>query len=215
MDNSPAARHVSVLLDEVVHWLDPRQGQTLVDGTLGAGGHTRALAERVAPGGLVIALDRDPAALAAAERSLAGLSVKLVQANYCDLPNVLEELNLTAVNGVLLDLGMSSDQLADEGRGFSFDSAGPLDLRFDPTAGEPAWRLLERLSAERLADMIYQYGEERYSRRIARRIVEQRRTSPIRTAHDLAELVRRCVPGRSAASGSIRRHERFRPFGSR
>jgi 16S rRNA (cytosine1402-N4)-methyltransferase len=196
MADSPAARHVPVMLDEVVEWLDPRPGQTLVDGTLGAGGHARALAQRVGPGGLVVALDRDPATLVAAERSLAGLSVKLVQANFCDLPEVLAELKLPAVDGVVLDLGMSSDQLADASRGFSFDAEGPLDLRFDPTEGEPAWRLLERLSAQRLANLIYEYGEERYSRRIARRIVEQRRQNPIRTARELAELVRRCVPRR-------------------
>jgi 16S rRNA (cytosine1402-N4)-methyltransferase len=196
MADSPAAHHVPVMLDEVIEWLNPRPGQTLVDGTLGAGGHTRALAQRVGPGGLVIALDRDPATLVAAEHNRAGLSVKLAQANFCDLPEVLAELKLTAVDGMVLDLGMSSDQLADDSRGFSFDAQGPLDLRFDTTEGEPAWRLLERQTAERLADIIYEYGEERFSRRIARRIVEQRREKPIRTARELADLVRRCVPRR-------------------
>jgi 16S rRNA (cytosine1402-N4)-methyltransferase len=94
----------------------------------------------------------------------------------------------------LLDLGLSSDQLADVERGFSFHSTGPLDLRFDPSRGEPAWKLVERLSSEHLADLIFQYGEERYSRRIARRIVETRRTNPIRTAADLARVVRESVP---------------------
>jgi 16S rRNA (cytosine1402-N4)-methyltransferase len=98
------------------------------------------------------------------------------------------------VDGVVLDLGMSSDQLADPERGFSFDADGPLDLRFDPSKGEPAWRLVNRLSAEHLADLIYFYGEERHSRRIARAIVERRRDDPIRTARELADLVRRCVP---------------------
>jgi len=186
--------HVSVLRDEVVAWLDPHPGGVFVDGTLGAGGHGRALAEHVGPGGLVIGIDRDPAALDRAERRLAGLTVRLAQANFCDLPEVLNTLGVEAVDGVVLDLGMSSDQLADPGRGFSFDADGPLDLRFDPTEGEPAWRLLNRLSVEHLADLIYSYGEERHSRRIARAIVERRRERPIQTARELAELVRQCVP---------------------
>jgi 16S rRNA (cytosine1402-N4)-methyltransferase len=187
-------RHVSVLPEEVLQWLTPRPGQVFVDGTLGGGGHTRALADAVGAGGLVIALDRDPAALANAQENLAGLPVKLVQANFCELPTVLSDLAIRAVDGVLLDLGLSSDQLADPQRGFSFDSDGPLDLRFDSSAGEPAWRLLETAREEELADLIYRYGEERFSRRIARRVVEQRRTAPLRTARELAALVRRCVP---------------------
>jgi 16S rRNA (cytosine1402-N4)-methyltransferase len=119
-----------------------------------------------------------------------------VHANYSDLPELLVGLNLGTVDGVLLDLGLSSDQLADVDRGFSFQSSGSLDLRFDPTRGEPAWRLLERLSAEHLADLIYQYGEERNSRRIARRIVETRRAHPLHTAADLAQLIRESVPRR-------------------
>lgn len=189
-----ASRHVSVMLAEVVQWLDPRPGQTLVDGTLGGGGHTRALAARVGPEGCVIALDRDRAALAAAEQQLTGLPVKLVGANFCELPAVLAEVGVSAVDGVLLDLGLSSDQLADATRGFSFDAPGPLDLRFDPSAGRSAADLVNRLSAEALANLIYEYGEERFSRRIARAIVEQRRGQPLSTAVELAELVRRCVP---------------------
>ena len=99
-----------------------------------------------------------------------------------------------AVDGILLDLGLSSDQLADPTRGFSFQSTGTLDLRFDTTRGEPAWKLVERLSAEHLADLIYRYGEERYSRRIARHIVDVRRATPIHTAADLARVVRESVP---------------------
>ena len=182
------------MLAEVLAGLAPRAGATIVDGTLGGGGHSRALAEHVQPGGRVIALDRDPAAVEAARHHLAELPIQPVQANFCDLPEVLAELGITVVDGILLDLGLSSDQLADAGRGFSFSSDGPLDLRFDPTRGKPAWRLLQRLSAEHLADLIYHYGEERYSRRIARAIVQQRSTKPIESAAELAELVRRCVP---------------------
>jgi 16S rRNA (cytosine1402-N4)-methyltransferase len=194
MMSQVSTAHVPVLLDEVLHWLRPRPGGVLVDGTLGGGGHTRALAERVGPQGLVLAMDRDPAAIAAARETLAGLPVKPVQGNFCDLPEVLRDLGMATIEGVLLDLGVSSDQLADPQRGFSFSSAGPLDLRFDPTRGEPARRLINRLGAGHLADLIYCYGEERYSRRIAQAIVARRRERPIETAAELAELVRRCVP---------------------
>ncbi len=198
----PLPAHVPVMLDQVVEWLDPRGGAVMVDGTVGGGGHTRLLAERVGLQGLVIAVDRDPAAIAAAGRSLAGMPVKLVQADFCELPELLGQLEITAVNGVLLDLGVSSDQLADPERGFSFASEGPLDLRFDPCSGEPARRLVNRLSTERLAELIHQYGEERYSRRIARAIVRRRREKPIETAAELADLVRHCVP-RSAGGRRI------------
>ncbi len=186
--------HVSVLRDEAVAWLAPRLGGVFVDGTLGAGGHALALAERVGPAGRVIGIDRDSAALDAAQRRLSGLPVRLVQANFCDLPEVLGAMGVESVDGVVLDLGMSSDQLADPSRGFSFDADGPLDLRFDPTEGEPAWRLLNRLSAEHLADVIYYCGEEKHSRRIARSIVQRRQERPIQTARELAAIVRQCVP---------------------
>ena len=122
--------------------------------------------------------------------------MRVVDANYSDLPEVLETLGMEAVDGILLDLGLSSDQLADAARGFSFDSPGELDLRFDPRSGQPAWRLLQRIGEKHLADLLYRYGEERMSRRIARRIVEQRREQPMRTARDVAEIVRRSIPRR-------------------
>lgn len=187
--------HVPVLAAEVIEWLNPQAGQVIVDGTLGGGGHTRLFAERAGlSNGFVIALDRDPAAITAAERNLSGLPVKVASANFSELPEVLGELKIDAVDGVLLDLGISSDQLADAERGFSFDSTGSLDLRFNLEEGEPAWNLITRLPERELADVIYRYGEERFSRRIARRIVEQRTERPIKTASELAELVRRCVP---------------------
>ena len=148
-------------------------------------------------------MDRDPAAVEAASKHLADLPLRALQANFCDLPEVLAETGIAAVDGILLDLGLSSNQLADNERGFSFSSSGPLDLRFNPMQGKPAWRLIERLSAEHLADLIFQFGEERYSRRIARAIVERRKENPVHTSAELAELVRRCVP-RS-------RHERIDP----
>jgi 16S rRNA (cytosine1402-N4)-methyltransferase len=183
-----------VLAQEVVAWLRPAAGQTFVDGTLGGGGHARLLAGAVGPAGRVIGLDRDPAAVEAANTRLKGLNVRPVEANYSDLPEVLGPLGIEAVDGIVLDLGYSSDQLTAVDRGFSFNSSGALDLRFDPTRGEPAWKLVERLSAEHLADLIFRYGEDRYSRRIARHIVDTRRATPIRTAADLARVVRESVP---------------------
>jgi 16S rRNA (cytosine1402-N4)-methyltransferase len=187
-------QHVPVLAEEVMAWLRPRPGQIVVDATLGGGGHARLLAQAVGDAGMVIALDRDPAAIETAAQSLRGLPVRAVQANYSDLPEVLREMNVETVDAILLDLGFSSDQLADASRGFSFHAAGLLDLRYDPQRGEPAWKLLERLSAQHLADLIFAFGEERFSRRIARSIVERRSKAPIRTASDLAELIRGAVP---------------------
>lgn len=187
-------QHVPVLAAEIVEWLRPQSGQTIVDGTLGGGGHTRLLAEAVGDGGQVIGLDRDPAAVEATSARLKGLPVRAMLANYSDMPEVLHGLGIESVDGIVLDLGYSSDQLADEGRGFSFNSAGSLDLRFDTTRGEPAWKLIERLSSEHLADLIFKYGEERYSRRIARHIVDVRKGTPIRTAADLARVIRQSVP---------------------
>jgi len=189
-----STQHVPVLASEVLAALNPVAGATIVDGTLGGGGHARLLAEAVGRKGCVIGLDRDPVAIERTAELLSGLSVECVHANYADLPEVLAGRNMAAVDGIVLDLGLSSDQLADVERGFSFHSSGPLDLRFDPTRGEPAWRLLERLSEEHLANILFEMGEERYSRRIARQIVARRRQSPVKTAQQFAELIRRTVP---------------------
>jgi 16S rRNA (cytosine1402-N4)-methyltransferase len=186
--------HTSVLPAEVMSFLAVEPGMTVVDGTLGGGGHTRLLAEAVGPSGRVIALDRDPAAIARGAAELAGRPVRFAQANFCDIPEVLDALAIDTVDRVLLDVGLSSDQLADDSRGFSFDSDGPLDLRFDPTEGEPAWRMVNRLRPETLADIIYEFGEERFSRRIARRIADAREKEPIRTSRDLARIVVAAVP---------------------
>jgi 16S rRNA (cytosine1402-N4)-methyltransferase len=186
--------HTSVLPAEVMSFLAVTPGMRLVDGTLGGGGHTRLLAEAVGPDGLVIAIDRDPQAIERGARELAGLPVRFAQANYCNLPEVLDALSIDTVDGVLLDVGLSSDQLADASRGFSFDSDGPLDLRFDPTEGEPAWKLVNRMKPDNLADIIFEYGEERHSRRIARRIAAVREKQPIRSAREFAAVVRSAVP---------------------
>lgn len=186
--------HVPVMRKEVMAALAPQPGQRLVDGTLGGGGHTQAFALAVGGEGLVISLDRDPTAIESVATRLKGLPILLVESNFCDLPEVLKQLEIPQVDGVLLDLGLSSDQLADDSRGFSFHAEGPLDLRFNPEEGRPASYLVNTMKENNLADLIFEYGEERFSRRIARKIVEFRKTQPIRTAKELSEIVRRCVP---------------------
>ena len=194
------SQHVPVLVDEILHAFELRSGQIVVDGTLGGGGHTRLLAEGIAPGGSVIALDRDPEAVRASQQWVeeSQLPVQLRVSNFADLPEVLHEDGQQQVDAILLDLGLSSDQLADTERGFSFDAEGPLDLWFDPLEGEPAYRLLDRLGERHLADIIYQYGEERYSRRIARRIVQERHSRPIRTAKELSQLICSAMPKKTS-----------------
>jgi len=195
----PDAVHRPVLLAEVLDALAPRPGSILVDGTVGAGGHAAALARLVGDDGRVIGLDRDPEMLTLAAAATRGLPVTLVHEPYSALADVLDDLGVGRVDGVLLDLGLSSDQIAWGHRGFSFAQDGPLDMRFDPATRLSAADLVNTLTAEELADIFFHYGEERHSRRIARRIVEARRVEPIRTTARLADLVRRGVPGKWGA----------------
>ncbi len=190
--------HVSVLLDETVEGLNLAPGKIVVDGTLGGGGHAIEIARRVGASGMVVGIDRDSRALDRVDRRVADLNenlqVKTFFANYCDFDAALERVGVEQVDGFVLDLGLSSDQLADRSRGFSFDSDGDLDLRFDTTEGVPAFELLNRWKVEQIADVIYKYGEERMSRRIAREIVERRAEKPLRSAKEVAEICRRCDP---------------------
>jgi 16S rRNA (cytosine1402-N4)-methyltransferase len=191
---SPEPRHQAVLPAEVLTLLEPAPGQALVDATTGAGGHSRLLAERIGPTGRLICLDQDETMLALARPRLAGLPVTLLHANFDQLQSVLDGLRIDKVDGVLADLGVCSDQLDQAARGLSFQQPGPLDMRLDQSQGEPANELLQRLSERELADLIWKYGEERFSRRIARKMVEVRKRTPLETTEQLAELVRRCVP---------------------
>lgn len=187
--------HISVLLSEIVSQLGPQPCGVFVDGTLGNGGHTEVLAKAVLPNGCVIGFDRDVAAIDRTQARLGSLPVKYVHADYRYFPEALKQLGIEAVDGFLLDLGLSSDQLADRSRGFSFDSDGLFDLRFDTSEGQPAFEMLQWMSAEKIADVLYQYGEERNSRSIARAIIKSRENGkPVRTATDFAAIVRRCVP---------------------
>lgn len=187
-------RHVPVLATEVLDLLAPAAGETWVDCTVGVGGHATLIAQRLMPGGRLIGLDRDSAMLELARPRLTGLPVTLVQAAFDQIDAALADQGISAVDGVLADLGICSDQLDDANRGLSFQHDGSLDMRLDRSDGRTAADLIARLNERELADLIYQYGEERFSRRIARRIVETREKTPIRTTGQLADLVRSCVP---------------------
>ncbi len=192
--------HVSVMPEEVVSWLTG-QSQTIsprviVDGTYGGGGHCRRLLEALPEGhGQVIALDRDPAVSRRVELESTDPRLNLFLGSYEQVPKALAAAGVAAADAMILDLGLSSDQLADRSRGFSFTKDGPLDLRFDPEMGIAASEWLARSKETEIADVIYRYGEERFSRRIAREIVARRRQeNPVRTVDDLVEICRRCVP---------------------
>ena len=187
-------KHVSVLPDEVIRLLDPQPGETWVDCTTGIGGHTRAIAERVGATGRVFGFDQDAAMLAFAEPRLAGLPVTLLHANFEQVAEVLTHHGVTKVDGIFADLGFCSDQMSDPLRGFSFQGDGPLDMRLNPTIGQTAADLVNTLSERALADVFWEYGEERKSRWVAKRIVERRAQKPFETTAELAELVRRTVP---------------------
>ncbi len=185
--------HIPVLLDAVLAGLAPQPGAALLDGTLGAGGHSAAWLRATAPDGRVLGFDRDAAALAAAQQTLAPFGARLtfVHASYADMRRIAPERGFAPVDALLLDLGYSSLQIDDPARGFSFRLDGPLDMRFDVQQPTSAADLVNRLPERQLADLIYEYGEERHSRRIARAIAAAR---PIETTGALAEIVARAVP---------------------
>ena len=188
--------HVPVLTAEAVQFLRPERGGVFVDCTVGLGGHASALLSAGAT--RIIGLDRDQAALARARDVLSpwGARVELVHADYRTLDAVLDRLGVPLVDGALADLGVSSMQFDDAGRGFSFQRDEPLDMRMDRSSGETAAALIARADEADLADAIFQFGEERFSRRIARAIVWARQEAPIDTTGRLAEVVRRAIPRR-------------------
>ena len=193
MDGEPRP-HEPVLVSEVLEHLAPQRGGLFVDCTVGLGGHARALLEAGAT--RLIGFDRDPTALARARETLAASSdrVELVHSDYRALEPALEARGVTTVNGILADLGVSSMQLDAEGRGFSFRRDEPLDMRMDTTAGPTAADALRDVNEKALADLIYEFGEERHSRRIARAIVAARGQRAIQTTGQLADIVRRAIP---------------------
>ena len=188
-------QHVPVMLDEVINGLAVRPGGHYVDATVGLGGHAAAILEAAQPGGRLLGIDRDPNALERAAERLApfGDAVVLVRGSYADVESICAEHDFAPVDGMLLDLGLSSLQLEQTGRGFSFQRDEPLDMRMDPDDELNAFELVNETEEEELAGIIWQYGEERRSRRIARAIVGQR---PIRTTGELAGVIEQAV-GRS------------------
>lgn len=201
-------RHIPVLLGEVLAGIDPRPGGVYVDATLGGGGHAAELLRRSQPGGRLIGIDADPAAVAAAGARLATefapAAFVVLHGRFADLAALVRAQGHPQVDGILFDLGVSSHQFDTAERGFAFTSAGPLDMRMDPSRGPSAADLLAELSEQELADLIYRYGEERLSRRIARRICERRQQQPITTTGELAQIIAQAV-------GREYRRERIHP----
>jgi len=190
-----AMQHQPVLYQEIIHVLRPYSPGRYVDGTVGAGGHARGILEACAPDGRLLGLDLDPQALALARETLApfGQRARLAQASYTSLPAALAEIGWEAVEGIVLDLGLSSMQLDTPERGFSFQHDAPLDMRFSPTNPVSAASLVNGLDEDELANILYRYGEEPNGRRIARAIVQER---PLRTTRQLAAVIESISPRR-------------------
>jgi 16S rRNA (cytosine1402-N4)-methyltransferase len=200
--NAASWQHTTVLLREAIDALVTSPSGTYVDGTFGRGGHSRLLLERLAPDGRLVALDRDPAAVAAASAGATRVDdprFSIHHANFADMPTLLASLGIDKVDGVLLDLGVSSPQIDDPARGFSFRFDGPLDMRMDPTRGESAADFLARADERTLAEVIRDYGEERFAVQIAKAVVARREGGhPVRTTAELSQLVARAVRTREA-----------------
>lgn len=190
-----AFHHLSVLPDEVIRFLEPADGKTYLDGTLGGGGHSSLILEK-APGALLIGIDRDRTALAAAGTRLAayGDHARLVHGDFADVAGHLSTLGITALDGFILDLGVSSHQLDTRERGFSFQQDAPLDMRMDISSGETAAELVNELPEAELERIIGEYGEERWAKRIAAFIVRGRAESPITTTFRLVDIIKGAVP---------------------
>lgn len=191
-------QHTSVLAAETLRYLAPHAGGLYIDGTLGGGGHSEKILEASAPDGRVIGIDRDQAALAAAGARLSrfGDRFRPIRDSFGNLATILGQLDISAIDGLLLDLGVSSHQLDSPERGFSFRGDGPLDMRMDQARGETAADLVNRASEQELAQIIRDYGEERWARKIAARIVLARSETPLATTRELAELVAAAIPRR-------------------
>lgn len=193
----PMPLHRPVMLDESLAGLALRSGGIYVDGTFGRGGHSSAIIERLGSQGSLHAMDRDPEAFAYAQEHFRGLAgFHMHRRNFAELGALAGELQLIGrIDGILLDLGVSSPQFDDAQRGFSFSNDGPLDMRMDPDSGEPAAAWINRAEPDEIADVLYRYGEERASRRIARRIVDARAEAPITGTAQLADIIARAMPG--------------------
>ncbi|RQW89698.1 MAG: 16S rRNA (cytosine(1402)-N(4))-methyltransferase RsmH [Geobacter sp.] len=204
-------RHISVLYDEVLHYLQPRSGGVYVDGTLGGGGHARGILECSSPDGMLLGFDRDQEALDAAGLSLSayGSRVKLFHENYSHLSDVLVREGIESIDGMVLDVGVSSHQLDKAERGFSFQQDAPLDMRMDGSSGRTAADLVNTLSEKELEQILWDFGEERWARRIASMIVAARNVEPVTTTARLVDLVKGAIP---RARWEARLHPATRTF---
>ena len=196
-------QHVPVMLEEVLKYLQPQPGGHYIDGTLGGGGHTEAILERSAPDGRVLGIDADVQALARVRERLSDLvndgRLVLVHGNFAELSRIVQGAGFASVNGVLLDLGFSSDQVEDPQRGFSFSADGPLDMRLDQSQTETAADIVNNAGEQELADIFWRYGEETRSRQVARRIVRERARGPITRTGQLTAIAAAGVPYKAGA----------------
>jgi 16S rRNA (cytosine1402-N4)-methyltransferase len=189
-------RHLSVMSNEVIHFLNPQPGKIYLDGTLGGGGHARLILERCTPGGMLIGIDQDQEALYATGQRLAefGDSAQLVHGNFGELEHHLEHLGVSDLDGFILDIGVSSHQLDSGNRGFSFQHDALLDMRMDTSRGHTAADLLNQLPEQELERIIWEYGEERWAKRIASFIVQARVEMPISGTLQLVDIIKGAVP---------------------
>lgn len=194
--------HITVLLHEAVEGLDIKEKGIYVDCTLGGAGHSRAILDRL-QGGVLIAIDQDDAALANAKDKLQSEinRVHLVKSNFARLGEILDELGYETVDGVLFDLGVSSPQLDEAERGFSYQNDAPLDMRMDQTQELTAYTIVNSWDEEEIARILFEYGEEKFSRKIARKIVERRSKEPIRTTEELVEVIKEAIPAAARRTG--------------
>ncbi|MCI5837379.1 MAG: 16S rRNA (cytosine(1402)-N(4))-methyltransferase RsmH [Veillonellaceae bacterium] len=195
--------HIAVLLRELVDGVVQKPGGVYVDMTLGGAGHATALAEMLLPAGRLIGIDRDEAALAAARERLRDVKcrVDLVRSNYADLPAVLRDLGIAEVDGIICDLGVSSHQLDTAERGFSYMQDGLLDMRMDRRQELSAYEVVNSYGEQELADIIRNYGEERWARRIAQFIVAARREAPLQRTSELVDVIKRAIPAGARKDG--------------
>ena len=198
MNDERPTKHIPVLIKEVTEFLRCEPGRTYVDATLGGGGHALEILKRTAPSGIVIGLDWDEEAVSEAKKVLMpfGERVIIFRENFIHLPELLTEMKVEQVDGIVLDLGLSSFQLEREERGFSFRKEGPLDMRMDQRLDKAATYLVNRLSADELKDILYRYGEERWAKRIAKAILQEREQESIETTQRLREIVHQSIPRR-------------------
>ncbi len=198
-------RHIPAMQDEVVYYLNCRPGKIVVDGTIGGCGHARKICEKILPGGLLIGIDQDMDAITNAEKVLESYTsnIRLFHGNFIHLPDFLSQLKIAAVDGMLLDLGVSLHQIENSGRGFSFRKDEPLDMRMDKQSGKTAENLINNLTRENLRKLFKNYGEERWAKQIAHKIVKVRMQKKIRSSKQLAQIVIAAIPRHALSKQKI------------